>query len=278
MRAVADRDHRDAGALGRRWPTPRAAVVFDAHLGGYPRLPARNRIPHGAPAAAFTCPRTARTTWTAGHAVPALVEEGGPGHQRRQRATGRWSCWPTSPASMAHRTRLRNLAAGVRGGDRPGDRQLRRADPVLRGVPLPRRRLRRVLQGVAPDGMDGARRRGFLRLGHRRRPRRRRRCSLGDVDASDGRRIPRVKEHESSPGWSPRTAGERSGPRWPPAAPRPARRGTGSEKLGEVATEFDSVHSVERALHTGSINAIIPAARLRPHLIEAVERGIRRAR
>jgi len=49
-----------------------------------------------------------------------------------------------------------------------------------------------------------------------------------------------------------------------------------SEKLGEVAAEFDTVHSVERALRTGSIDAIIPAARLRPHLIEAVERGIQR--
>ncbi len=49
-----------------------------------------------------------------------------------------------------------------------------------------------------------------------------------------------------------------------------------SEKLGEVAAEFDRVHSVERALRTGSIDAIIPAARLRPHLIEAVERGIGR--
>jgi acetyl-CoA carboxylase carboxyltransferase component len=47
-----------------------------------------------------------------------------------------------------------------------------------------------------------------------------------------------------------------------------------SEKLGEVAAEFDDVHSVERALRVGSIDAIIPADRLRPHLIEAVERGI----
>ncbi|MDQ3719392.1 MAG: fused acetyl/propionyl-CoA carboxylase subunit alpha/methylmalonyl-CoA decarboxylase subunit alpha, partial [Actinomycetota bacterium] len=51
-----------------------------------------------------------------------------------------------------------------------------------------------------------------------------------------------------------------------------------SEKLGEVAAEFDTVHSVERALRTGSIDAIIPADRLRPHLIEAVERGIQRTR
>jgi acetyl-CoA carboxylase carboxyltransferase component len=49
-----------------------------------------------------------------------------------------------------------------------------------------------------------------------------------------------------------------------------------SEKLGEMAAEFDGVHSIERALSVGSIDAIIPADRLRPHLIEAVERGIAR--
>ena len=49
-----------------------------------------------------------------------------------------------------------------------------------------------------------------------------------------------------------------------------------SEKLGEVAQEFDRIHSIERALEVGSVDAIIPAARLRPLLVEAVERGIAR--
>jgi len=49
-----------------------------------------------------------------------------------------------------------------------------------------------------------------------------------------------------------------------------------SQKLGEVAGEFDDVHSVQRALHVGSIDAIIPAQRLRSHVIEAVQRGIER--
>jgi acetyl/propionyl-CoA carboxylase alpha subunit/acetyl-CoA carboxylase carboxyltransferase component len=60
------------------------------------------------------------------------------------------------------------------------------------------------------------------------------------------------------------------------AALADVRASVRSEKLGEVAAEFDSVHSIERALRTGSIDAIIPAARLRPHLIEAVQRGIGR--
>jgi acetyl/propionyl-CoA carboxylase alpha subunit/acetyl-CoA carboxylase carboxyltransferase component len=49
-----------------------------------------------------------------------------------------------------------------------------------------------------------------------------------------------------------------------------------SEKLGEVAAEFDRVHSVERALEVGSVDRIIPAASLRPYLVDAVQRGIDR--
>jgi acetyl-CoA carboxylase carboxyltransferase component/pyruvate/2-oxoglutarate dehydrogenase complex dihydrolipoamide acyltransferase (E2) component len=47
-----------------------------------------------------------------------------------------------------------------------------------------------------------------------------------------------------------------------------------SEKLGEVAAEFDQIHSVQRALEAGSIHRILPPAELRPYLIDAVERGM----
>ena len=49
-----------------------------------------------------------------------------------------------------------------------------------------------------------------------------------------------------------------------------------AEKMGDVADEFDRVHDVRRALRVGSVDRIIPAAELRPYLIDAVERGIRR--
>ena len=49
-----------------------------------------------------------------------------------------------------------------------------------------------------------------------------------------------------------------------------------TEKLGEVAAEFDAVHSVERAQAVGSVHRIIPAADLRPELVAAVERGVAR--
>ncbi len=47
-----------------------------------------------------------------------------------------------------------------------------------------------------------------------------------------------------------------------------------SEKLGEVADEFDRTHSVQRALAVGSLDRILPAKELRPYLVDAIERGM----
>ena len=47
-----------------------------------------------------------------------------------------------------------------------------------------------------------------------------------------------------------------------------------SEKLGEVAAEFEQIHNIERARAMGSVHAIIPAAQLRPYLVGAVQRGM----
>ena len=49
-----------------------------------------------------------------------------------------------------------------------------------------------------------------------------------------------------------------------------------SEKLGEVAAEFDKIHSVHRALQVGALDNILPASDLRPYLVHAVERGIQK--
>jgi acetyl-CoA carboxylase carboxyltransferase component len=49
-----------------------------------------------------------------------------------------------------------------------------------------------------------------------------------------------------------------------------------SENLGAMADEFDRVHSVHRALRVGALHDILPPARLRPYLIDAVERGMRK--
>jgi acetyl/propionyl-CoA carboxylase alpha subunit/acetyl-CoA carboxylase carboxyltransferase component len=49
-----------------------------------------------------------------------------------------------------------------------------------------------------------------------------------------------------------------------------------AEKVGEVAEEFDAIHTVERALRVGSLDRIIAPEELRPYLVDAVARGIAR--
>lgn len=49
------------------------------------------------------------------------------------------------------------------------------------------------------------------------------------------------------------------------------------EKIGEVAAEFDGVHDIHRAVRVGSVDEVIPVARLRPRVIEAIEHGLDRS-
>jgi acetyl/propionyl-CoA carboxylase alpha subunit/acetyl-CoA carboxylase carboxyltransferase component len=44
-----------------------------------------------------------------------------------------------------------------------------------------------------------------------------------------------------------------------------------AEKLGEVATEFDGVHNIQRAVDVGSVDEVIRAAELRPRVIAAIK-------
>ena len=47
-----------------------------------------------------------------------------------------------------------------------------------------------------------------------------------------------------------------------------------SEKLGEVAAEFDGVHNIHRAVEVGSVDAVISAGELRPKIIASIEAGL----
>ncbi len=47
-----------------------------------------------------------------------------------------------------------------------------------------------------------------------------------------------------------------------------------AEKLGEVAAEFDGVHSIHRAVEVGSVDAVITAEEIRPRIIAAIERDL----
>ncbi|MBQ0923437.1 ATP-binding protein [Saccharopolyspora endophytica] len=46
-----------------------------------------------------------------------------------------------------------------------------------------------------------------------------------------------------------------------------------AEKLSEVAAEFDRVHSIQRAVEVGSVDAIVRADELRPRIIDAIEKA-----
>jgi acetyl/propionyl-CoA carboxylase alpha subunit/acetyl-CoA carboxylase carboxyltransferase component len=52
---------------------------------------------------------------------------------------------------------------------------------------------------------------------------------------------------------------------------RDVRTAVRAEKLGEVATEFDRIHSIHRAVEVGSVDAVIGAHELRPRIIAALE-------
>jgi acetyl-CoA carboxylase carboxyltransferase component len=51
------------------------------------------------------------------------------------------------------------------------------------------------------------------------------------------------------------------------------RRDVTIEKRAELAAEFDAVHSVERAKRVGSLEEIIPAASIRPFIVQVLEQG-----
>ena len=76
-----------------------------------------------------------------------------------------------------------------------------------------------------------------------------------------------------------RDGGGRAAPR-PADAPRPGGAGRPRRcvrrSCGEVADEFDAIHTIERALRVGSVDRIIPAATLRPYVVDALERGMAR--
>ena len=77
-----------------------------------------------------------------------------------------------------------------------------------------------------------------------------------------------AREVEARTRKDPRAAGAS-------AAARAALR---AEKMGQLADEYDRIHSIERALRVGSVERIVPARELRPALIDAVERLQAKAR
>ncbi len=102
MRAVVDSDHRPL----ERWERMRdaeAAVVWDAHLGGWPTTIIgieSHPIDRFGPT-----PADGPSQWTLGHAVPEARRRRSRARSTPTAAAVRWSCSRTSRASTAHRSR-----------------------------------------------------------------------------------------------------------------------------------------------------------------------------
>jgi acetyl-CoA carboxylase carboxyltransferase component len=45
-----------------------------------------------------------------------------------------------------------------------------------------------------------------------------------------------------------------------------------AERITEVAAEFDGIHNIHRAVDVGSVDAVVPASRLRPEIIAVLDR------
>ncbi len=266
MRAAADQDHEPL----ERWPSMRdadAAVVWDAHLGGYPVLllgfESRNLRRLG------DVPADGPNQWTSGTLFPKSSKKvaravNSASGNRPLVVIANLSGFDGSPDSM----RSVQLEYGA---------EIGRAVVNFRG-PIVFCVVSRyhggafvVFSGKLNDNMTVLAVEGS-------------RASViggapaaavvfaGDVSART-RKDPRVAavQEQSAAATGPERARLREQLTAVTAVVR-------SEKLGEVAAEFDRIHSVERARDVGSVDAIIPIARLRPLLIEAVERGMDRER
>ena len=266
MRATIDSDRPpwSAGRDARR----RDRVVWEAHLGGWPVMllgfESRPLVRYG------QVPADGPDQWTAGHAVPALVEEGRPRDQRGRAGTGRWSCSPTSRASTARRSRCTSGSSSTarRSGGRWSTSTGRSSSCVVSryhggAFVVFSRRLNDELEAAALEGSHASVIGGapaaavvFAREVDKRT------AADPRIRAAD-QRIEAAEPAERAPLREQRVA------LWEELR---------SAKLGELANEFDRAHSVERALAMGSVGSIISAASLRPYLIDAVERGMRRTR
>ena len=192
-----------------------------------------------------------------GHAVPAVVEEDRAGDQRGEREP--------AAGGAGEPVGLRRLAgvaapaaAGVRRGDRPRGGQLRRARSCSAWSPAttagrswcsPGRSTRSMevaaVEGSYASVIGGAPAAAVVFAGEVNK----RTAADPRVAGPGGRGSPRPPRADRRP-RRPRLRAEL-------AALRPEVR---SEKLGQVADEFDTAHSIERAQRVGSVHEIVAPA------------------
>ncbi|HEY1277841.1 MAG TPA: carboxyl transferase domain-containing protein [Thermoleophilaceae bacterium] len=264
MRAVADRDHapleRWAG-----WREAEAAVVWDVHLGGWPvcmiGIESRPLPRHG------PLPADGPEQWTSGTLFPQSSRKiaraiNAASGRRPVVVAANLAGFDGSPESMAHWQ--------LEYGAEIGRAVVNFRGPIVFCVVsryhggafvVFSQRLNDDLEAVALEGARASVIGGapaaavvFAQEVRRRTAQDPRIAGLDErIAAADGTERQRLRA-ERAAAWSEVHA----------------------ERLGELAAEFDSIHSVERALEMGSISRIVEPSSLRPFLVDAVERGMRR--
>jgi len=265
MRAVADQDHR----VLERWASMAGAetsVVFDAHLGGWPvsliGIESRPQPRPGFP------PSDGPDTWTAGTLFPRSSKKtaraiNAASGNRPVVVLANLSGFDGSPDSMRH--------LQLEYGAEIGRAIVNFTGPIVFCVVsryhggafvVFSKALNAGMTVLAVEGsfasvIGGAPAAAVV--------------FAGEVDsrtASD----PRVAELETALAHA-----EGAPPATLISDLAKLRASVRAEKLGEVAAEFDAIHSIERAVRVGSVDAVISARELRPRLVEAVERGAERS-
>jgi acetyl/propionyl-CoA carboxylase alpha subunit/acetyl-CoA carboxylase carboxyltransferase component len=265
MRAVSDADHRPLERWDR-WQHADTAVVWDTHIGGIPVCLVG--LESSPVAREGLVPGDGPTVWTSGTLFPqsskkvarAINTASG---NRPVVVLANLSGFDGSPESM----RSRQLEYGAEIG-----RAVTNFDGPMVFVVVSRyhggafvvfsKQLNDNLEVVAVEGsyasVIGGAPAAAVVFAREVRSR---------TDA-DPRVVDATRRVESSAGDDERQAARRE--------LRAVTESVRSEKLGEVAREFDDVHSINRALDVGSVDRIIPASALRPYLVGALERGMAR--
>ena len=244
------------------------AVAWDAHLGGWPvALLGIESRPGAAPwAGARRRPRPVDL----GHAVPAGLQEDRPRDQRRVGSAGRWWCWPTSPGSTGRRSRCGACNSST--APRSAAAIVNFDGPIAFCV------ISRFHGGAFVVFSRDAQReprverdRGLLRLGDRRRARRRGRVHARG-QSPDGRRPPdrgaRRANRAAQRAPSASICAPSATRLWAEVRSREARRVRGRVRR-------DPQHRARGRGRLGRADRRPPRS-CGPYLIDAVERGMQR--
>ena len=230
-----------------------------------PGLPARHRVAAGAPARlpAHRRPRhlDRRARCSRGRRRRRR------GRSTRPAATGRWSCWRTSPASTAHRTRCATCSWST--APRSAARSSTSTGPIVFCVisryhggafvvfskALNPQMTVLAVEGSFASVIGGAPAAAVV--------------FAGEVDKRAARRPAGPGAGGAGGRGRAAPSGPSSAPSWPSCARRCGRRSSRGRRRVRRACTASSARS-----RSGSVDAVIAASELRPRLVAGIEAGL----